>query len=118
MHKHLGPGLLESIYHKCLLHELKLRGLNVESEVRLNLVYKDLIFENSEALRCDLIVESSIVVELKTVECILPVHEATILSYMELAQISKGLLINFKCANISDGGYKSFVNSYYRMLQN
>ena len=100
VHKSLGPGLLESVYEKCLLHELKLRGLLVEQQVIVPLDYKGLTFEAD--LRADLIVEKLIVVELKAVDVILPIHKAQLLTYLKLLNAPKGLLINFNCTNITE----------------
>jgi len=115
VHKHMGPGLLESVYHRCMKHELANRGIKFRSEVKINLNYKDLELED-EFLRCDLLVEDIIVVELKAVECFAPIHETILLTYMKLQEVPKGLLINFTCSNIADGGYKSFVNNFYRLI--
>lgn len=100
VHKTLGPGLLESVYEKCLLHELKLNGLNVSQQVNVPLEYKGLSFEAE--LRADIIVENLIVVELKTVEAILPIHKAQLLTYLKLLKAPKGLLINFNTTNITE----------------
>lgn len=100
VHKALGPGLLESVYEKCLLHELNLRGLVAEQQVTVPLDYKGLSFEAD--LRADVIVEKLIVVELKAVDGILPIHKAQLLTYLKLLNAPKGLLINFNCTNITD----------------
>lgn len=115
VHKHMGAGLLESVYHRCMKSELARRGIKFESEVRMNVKYKDEVFED-EILRCDLVVENAIVVELKAVESFAPIHQTILLTYMRLQEKPKGLLINFTCDNIVDEGYKSFVNEYYRIL--
>lgn len=116
VHRVLGPGLLESIYHKCMKQELLLRKMNVISEFAINLEYKGIQL-NSD-LRCDLFVENLIVVELKAVEKCLPVHEAQTLSHMKMLEIPKGILINFNCTNIFKQGQKTFVNDIYRNLPN
>lgn len=100
VHKTLGPGLLESVYEKCLLQELKLNGLNVSQQVNVPFDYKGLSFEAE--LRADIIVENLIVVELKTVEAILPIHKAQLLTYLKLLKAPKGLLINFNTTNITE----------------
>lgn len=100
VHKALGPGLLESVYEKCLLHELKLRGLLAEQQVSVPLDYKGLTFEAE--LRADVIVEKLIVVELKAVEVILPIYKAQLLTYLKLLNAPKGLLINFNSTNITE----------------
>ncbi|HLP13349.1 MAG TPA: GxxExxY protein [Flavobacteriales bacterium] len=115
VHKHMGAGLLESVYHRCMKSELTKRGIKFESEVRINVRYKDEVFED-EVLRCDLLVEKAIVVELKAIEAFAPIHQTILLTYMRLQEKPKGLLINFTCENIVEEGYKSFVNEYYRLL--
>lgn len=114
VHKFLGPGLLESVYHKCLKHELHLRGIHFESELLVPVDYKGL--EIVADLRCDLLIENCLVVELKTVELFAPVHQAQLLTYMQLLQVPKGILYNFQCSNIITEGQKTFVNEYFRNL--
>jgi GxxExxY protein len=115
VHKHMGPGLLESVYHRCMKSELTKRGIKFDSEVRIPVKYKDEVFKE-ELLRCDLLVENSIVVELKAVEEFAPIHQTILLTYMRLLEKPKGLLINFTCNNIFKEGQKSFVNEYYKLL--
>ena len=98
VHKALGPGLLESVYHKCLKKELTIRGISFQSELLVPVSYKGL--EIDTELRCDLFVENILVVELKAIESILPIHEAQILTYMKLLTVPKGLMINFNTVNI------------------
>lgn len=93
VHKTVGPGLLESVYEKCLLHELGLRKIPAEKQVVVPLEYKGCIFE--EALRLDILVDRCLLVELKAVEAVLPVHKAVVLSYMKMMDAPLGLLINF-----------------------
>ena len=93
VHKLKGPGLLESIYEKCLLRELELRGLKCRQQIHVPVEYKGHLFE--EQLRVDLLVEDCIIVELKVIENLLPAHTAQLLSYMKLLQTPLGLLINF-----------------------
>ncbi len=114
VHKALGPGLLESVYHKCLKHELFLRGINYRSEVNVPINYKSLDLNTD--LRCDFIIENILVVELKAIEYILPVHEAQILTYMKLLNLPKGLMINFNTTHIFKEGQKTYVNELYRIL--
>jgi GxxExxY protein len=114
VHKSLGAGLLESVYHKCLIHELNCKDINFKSELTVPIEYKGIIFDSD--LRCDLFVEDVIVVELKSVEKILPIHEAQILTYMRLLNSPQGMLINFNCKNIFNEGQKTYVNSLYRTL--
>lgn len=103
VHNVLGPGLLESVYEKALLYELKLRGLKVSSQIPVNIEYKGNVIGSD--LRLDIIVEDILIVELKSVESLLPVHFKQIRTYMRLLNKSMGLLINF---NVSDfkNGYK------------
>ena len=101
VHKKLGPGLLESIYEVCLCHELKLRGMKVLRQLKLPIEYEGVVLETG--LVIDLLVEDLVVVELKAVEKILPVHEAQLLSYLRLAKKPLSLLINFNVPLIKDG---------------
>ena len=114
VHKHLGPGLLESVYQKCLSRELQLRNISFKSEHIISVHYKDVILDT--ALRTDFLIGSDLLVELKAVESILPIHEAQILTYMKLLKVPKGLLVNFNCTNIIHHGKKSYVNEFYREL--
>jgi GxxExxY protein len=98
VHKNLGPGLLESIYERCLIEEIENRGLEVLSQVSIPVYYKDKLLNQS--LKLDLLVNNTVVVELKAVELVLPVFKAQLLSYLKLTQKPKGLLINFHCENI------------------
>ncbi|MCX7874622.1 MAG: GxxExxY protein [Melioribacteraceae bacterium] len=100
VHKSLGPGLLESVYEKCLMHELKLRGLIVNQQVVVPVEYKGISVEAE--LRADIIVENLIVVELKAVDAILPIHKAQLLTYLKLLKMPKGLLINFNTTSITE----------------
>ena len=99
VHKHLGPGLLESVYEVCLIDELIGSGLSVQSQVAVPINYKGK--ELGEALKLDLLVNDIIIVELKAVEIILPVFKAQLLSYLKLTDKPKGLLINFCSENIT-----------------
>ena len=101
VHKHLGPGLLESIYHNCMMDELLRNDMAFQSDVAVPIVYKGR--QLAEPLRLDLLVEDLIVVELKAVEAMHPVYSAQLLSYLKLADKPKGLLINFHTENISQG---------------
>ena len=114
VHKELGPGLLESVYHKCLKQELSIRNIKFLSEQVAPVNYKGL--ELDAELRCDLIIEDVIVVELKAVDAIAPVFEAQLLTYVKLLQKPKGILINFNCANIFKEDQKTFVNELFRDL--
>jgi len=100
VHKHLGPGLLESVYEKCLLQELKEQGLSVKSQVQVPIYYKDTLLEND--LKLDILVNDLIIIELKAVEIMIPVFKAQLLSYLKLTGKPKGLLINFHTENITN----------------
>ena len=115
VHRALGPGLVESVYHKCMMKELQLRNLTHESEMRVNVEYKGETIETG--LRCDLLVEDSIVVELKAVTEIHPIFEAQLMTYMKLLKKPKGILINFHCNNIARSGQRTYVNQLYRELK-
>ena len=106
VHRILGPGLLESAYHRCLLIELRNKGLNVETEVPMPVRYKDEVLDCG--YRADMIVDQSLILELKAVEEILPIHQTQILTYMKLSGIHLGLLINFHQTRLIDG-LKRFV---------
>ena len=114
VHKALGPGLLESVYHKCLKHELTERGISFQSELIVPVNFKGLRLDTE--LRCDLYVENILPVELKAVEYVLPVHEAQIITYMKLLDSPEGLLINFNVSHLFKEGQKTFVNEIYRNL--
>lgn len=115
VHKFLGPGLLESVYHKCLKKELNLRGISFKSELLVPIVFKDLEIETD--LRCDLFIENCIVLELKAIEIILPIHHAQLMTYMKLLESPKGILYNFHSVNLYRDGQKTFVNEYFRVLE-
>ncbi|MDP8205304.1 MAG: GxxExxY protein [Candidatus Electryonea clarkiae] len=101
MHKQLGPGLFESVYEACLAHELSKRGLNVWQQVPIKVSYDELEFK--EGFRADLIVEKKLIIEIKSLESIHPVHKKQLLTYLRFADIRLGLLINFGEALIKDG---------------
>lgn len=113
VHKALGPGLLESVYQKCLTHELSKRGYSVIQQVAVPVYYDDQVIDTE--LRLDLLVNDTIVIELKAVENTLPVHEAQLLTYMKLLKKPQGLLINFYTDNITKS-LKPFVNEYFKQL--
>ena len=101
VHRVLGPGLLESAYEECLCHELDLRGLAYERQKPLPVVYKDVRLD--AGYRIDILVENRVVLELKAVETLLPIHEAQLLTYLKLGGWQVGLLINFNVAVLKDG---------------
>lgn len=106
VHKALGPGLLESVYQQCLAYELRTNGINFQMEWPLPIKYKEVQLDCG--CKIDLLIENEIIVELKSVEQLIPIHEAQILSYMKLANINKGLLINFN-VKLLKNGIKNFV---------
>lgn len=110
VHSELGPGLLESVYEICLVKELKERGLSVERQVKLPVVYKDKILTKEFII--DILVEKFIIIELKAVEMLLPVHEVQTLTYMKLADMKLGYLINFNVPLIKQG-IKRKINGYF-----
>lgn len=114
VHKHLGPGLLESVYHKCLIRELELKEIKFQSELSIPIEYKGI--EVNAELRCDLIIENKLVVELKSVSEMKPIFEAQILSYMNLLNLPMGLLINFNVTNIYKEGQKTYINKLYNQI--
>ena len=116
VHKHLGPGLLESVYERCFLKELELNGIKYRNQVWVPIGYKGLKFETE--LKLDVLVEDILCVELKAQQGILPVHDAILLSYMRMLEKPKGVLINFHCVNIFKEGQKTLVNSLYSDLPN
>lgn len=101
VHRTVGPGLLESAYHVCLAHELSLRGLDFEREKSLAIRYKGV--ELDQGYRLDFVVKERLVLELKAVEQLLPIHEAQIITYLRLATLPVGLLINFHAATLKAG---------------
>src|SRR5580700_3357978 len=101
VHSNLGPGLLESVYSICLAHELRKRGLKVEREVKLPILYDGVRLESG--LRLDLVVESCIIVEAKAVDKLIPVFDAQLLTYLKLTGYTLGFLVNFNVTLIKDG---------------
>ncbi len=101
VHRHLGPGLLESVYDACLVHELAERGLVVDRQVELPVRYKNASIDCD--YRVDLIINDQVVVELKAVETVHPIHEAQLMTYLRLSGKKVGLLINFNVRLLRDG---------------
>ncbi len=114
VHRELGPGLIEGVYQKCLEHELRLRKISYSSQFNVPIFYNGL--ELDANLRCDFLIENTLLVEIKAVERILPVHEAQIISYLKLLKSPKGILINFNVVNLFREGQKTFVTELYRNL--
>lgn len=115
IHKSLGPGLLESVYHECMKHELSLRKIYFLTEISMPVRYKEI--EVATNLRCDLFVENCLAVEIKAFKTIEPIFEAQIITYMKLLEAPQGLIINFNCVNIFSDGQKTYINDFYRFLE-
>lgn len=113
VHKILGPGLLESVYEKCLYYELQKNGYDVRQQVIVPVIYGDIIIDTE--LRLDLLFNDTVVIEIKAVETVHPVYEAQLLTYMKLLKKPQGLLINFFTDNITKS-MKPFVNEFFKML--
>jgi GxxExxY protein len=109
VHRELGPGLLESAYEQCLCHEMTLRGLRFQRQVELPVLYKGVQLDCG--YRMDMVVEGLVVVELKTVDTLMPIHEAQMLTYLKLYRRHLGLLLNFNVPVLKDG-IKRLVNNY------
>jgi len=114
VNKELGPGLLESVYEKCMTHLLKEKGLNVSYQQRVPIVFHGFYLEYD--LRYDIMFENQIIVEVKVVDSLLPVHEAQLLTYLKLTQKPKGFLLNFNCVNIFREGQRTLVTELFSKL--
>lgn len=114
VHKHLGPGLLESVYSEALKEELALRNINFNAEFKIDIFYKSKMLNC--AFRCDFLIEEIIVLEIKSVKNFDEIHKAQLLNYMGLLKVPKGILINFNVKNIVHEGQQTFVNKYYEQL--
>jgi len=111
IHSAIGPGVLESVYRKCLQHELHKAGLAIKSEVKLPVHYDGLVLESG--YRLDLLVQDLVVIELKCVDTLLPIHKAQLLTYLRLANKPLGLLLNFNVVHMREG-IKRILNNKYR----
>lgn len=109
VHKEMGPGLLESVYELCLLKELQLRGIKAENQILIPLFYKG--EQLNKDFRIDILVENEIVIELKAVDMLLPVHDTQIISYLKLTNKKLGFLINFNVSLLKEG-FNRFVNNF------
>ena len=109
VHRHLGPGLLESAYEECLTHELAERGVPYTRQQALPVIYKGIRLDCGYLM--DIVVANKIILELKSVEALLPIHEAQLLTYLRLANLSLGLLINFNVPVLTRG-VKRMANNY------
>ena len=107
VHRHLGPGLLESTYEMCLMKEFQLRRIIAERQVRLPIKYKE--YELDQDYRIDILVEDEFIIELKAVEIVLPIHQAQIITYLKLANKRIGFLINFNEVKL--------INGFKRIIQ-
>ncbi len=108
VHRALGPGLLESCYEMCLRHELDSRGISFRRQHSIPIHYKGIQLDCG--FRADLVVENTVVVELKAIESILPIHEAQLISYLKLSKLSAGLLINFNVQLLKQGIKRRLLN--------
>jgi GxxExxY protein len=109
VHKEMGPGLLESVYEYCLMKESELRGIFAENQVPVPLIYKG--YDLKKDYKIDILVEKEIIIELKAVEIVLPVHEAQIISHLKLTDKRLGFLINFNVPLLKEG-FRRFVNNF------
>ena len=114
VHRTIGRGLLENVYHECLKEELTYRKINFLTEMNVPLIYRNK--ELNTNLKCDLFVENCLVVELKATSELNPIYEAQLMTYMKLLKAPKGILINFNCFNIFKEGQKTFLNEYFKLL--
>jgi GxxExxY protein len=109
VHTALGPGILESVYETCLAHELRKAGLRVRAQVPVPVIYDGLKLESG--LRLDLLVEEAVIVEVKAIEKLAPIHTAQLLSYLKLMHLRLGLLLNFNVVHMREG-WKRVVNNF------
>lgn len=114
VHRHIGPGLLEKVYEKCLKYELERKNLKVLQQQSIPIEYKGILLDAD--LRYDLLVEDWVVVEIKAVETMHPIFDAQLLTYLKLLQKPKGLLINFNCTNLVKDGQKTMVTPLFAEL--
>ena len=114
VHQNLGPGLLESIYEECLKYELLKNGYEIKQQLIVPIVYDEI--EMTTKLVVDLLVNNTVIIELKAQEETLPIHEAQLLTYMKVLKKPQGLLINFFTTNITKS-MKPFVNEYFNQLE-
>jgi GxxExxY protein len=112
VHRHLGPGLLESVYEACLYSEIRLLGVEVQRQVALPISYKGAVLQ--EGMRLDLLVGRSLIVELKAVDALLPIHSAQVITYLKLSRLSGGLLLNFNVTALRQGIKRLYASSAYK----
>lgn len=115
VHKILGVGLLESVYHKCLEEEFRLRNINFQSELKIPIIYKGK--EVNCEFFCDFLIEDLIVLEIKSVSQITDIHKAQLINYINLMKKPKGILVNFNVKNLYHDGQETFVNRHYETLR-
>ena len=113
VHRYLGPGLLEGIYQACLVQELRLQGFYIRERVEVPVIYKGV--QTKDPLRLDILVNEIILIEVKSVEILLPIHHAQTITYLKLSQKPKALLINFNSENLVKGS-KPFVDEVFSAL--
>lgn len=113
VHKNLGPGLLESVYHACLLEELRLKNIQVDDHPYVPIIYKSNFLGGK--LQMDMLVENEIVVELKSVETMIPLYKAQLITYLKLAGKHKGLLINFNCEIVKEQIVNLVTPSFFEL---
>ncbi len=116
VHRELGPGLLESVYEKCMRYLLIEKGLIIAAQQKVPIIFRGLYLNTD--LRLDLLVEDCIILKIKAVDYLLPVHLAQMLTYLKLLQKPKGIIINFNCTNIFKEGQKTMVTDLYTRLPN
>jgi GxxExxY protein len=114
VHKLAGPGLYENVYHQCLEKEFNLIGLKYKSELEIPFLYKG--DQINCKLKCDFLIEELIVLELKSVSEIHPIHKAQTINYMNLLQIPRAILVNFNVTNLYHEGYESFASKLFKDL--
>jgi GxxExxY protein len=107
VHKEKGPGLIESIYEKCMMRELQLQGISAVNQLTVPIQYKGYTFD--EALRLDILVDDCVLLELKSAEQVHPIHKAQLLSYMKLLDVPLGLLFNFHVTRLRDGIHRMIL---------
>lgn len=111
VHKILGSGLSEIIYHKALEEEFKIRNIDFISEFQIPVVYKDINLQCD--FKCDFLIENLIVLEIKAVSQVLDIHKSQVLNYMNLLKVPKGILVNFNVKNLYHLGQETFINKYF-----
>lgn len=114
VHKIVGPGLYEDVYHKCLLREFDLIGLKYKSEMEIPLIYKETNVDCK--VKCDFLIEDAIVLEIKSVEEFHKIHKAQTMNYMNLLKVPKSILVNFNVYNLYHEGTETFVSKHFENL--